>query len=307
MSRSLPRRFALTLALAVFAAPAAALGPDLTPLVSSAWLSEHLQDDDLTIIDIRSAFEFERGHIPGALQTDYPGHWRTDRDGVWSIIPEIGLLEAHVSELGIGAETSVVIVPAGIGINDLTAATWIYWMFKYLGHDRVAILDGGYDGWYFNGFREEEGVAVPPPPGDFAATLRPEIIADTDYVAERLGGETILIDARPEGHYTGTIVATELVPLPGHIPGAINIPNDLFYDRDAVRFAAQPVLEAQIPPELSDRTAPIIVYCSIGQASSMSWFVFHELLGYENVRLYEASMSEWVRTPGLPLVVGPNP
>jgi thiosulfate/3-mercaptopyruvate sulfurtransferase len=305
MSRFALKRLALALAFLPLADSAAALGPDVTPLVSSAWLVENLDADDLVILDIRSSFEFQEAHIPGALQTDYPGRWTIERDGVVSMLPEIAVLEAYLTELGIDNETTVVIVPGGVGINDLSSATWIYWVFKYLGHDRVAIHHGGWDDWYFDGgFPEEAGVTVPTPAGQFVASLRPEILADTDYVADRLGGDTILIDARPERQYSGAAILPGVVDRPGHIPGAINIPNDVFYDYTEVRFAELETIADRVPPRLADRTAPMIVYCSVGQASSMSWFVFHELLGYEDVRLYEASMAAWSLRGDLPLVTG---
>jgi thiosulfate/3-mercaptopyruvate sulfurtransferase len=304
MRRFALKPLALALACLPFAAPAAAVGPDVTPLVSSAWLVEHLDAEDLVILDIRSSVEFEAAHVPGALQTDYPGRWNTERDGVVSVLPEIADLEAYLTELGIDNETTVVIVPAGDGINDLSSATWVYWVFKYLGHDRVAIHHGGWDDWFVDGLPGEAGPTSPSPAGQFAAAPRPEILADTDYVAARLGGDTILIDARPERHYTGAATLPGVVDRPGHIPGAINVPNDVFFDYTEVRFADLATIEDGVPPALADRTAPMIVYCSIGQASSMSWFVFHELLGYEDVRLYEASLAAWSLRQDLPLVTG---
>jgi thiosulfate/3-mercaptopyruvate sulfurtransferase len=287
---------------------AAAVGPDVTPLVSPEWLAENVAADDLVILDIRPSDDFEQGHVSGALQTDYPGQWSVERDGVPSRLPEVYALEAYLTELGIDNETAVIIFPAGTGINDLTAATWIYWIFKYLGHDRVAILDGGWEDWLFDyGLPAEEGPTAPTPAGQFEASPRAEILADTDYVAERLGGGAILIDARPEQQYTGDVMLAGLITRAGHVPGAINVPNDVFYDRSNVRFAEREIREDQIPPQLADRTAALIVYCSIGQASSMSWFVFHELLGYEDVRLYEASMAAWSRREDLPLVTGAAP
>ena len=289
------------------AAPAAVAGPDVTPLVSFAWLAENLNADELVVLDARSAFEFEDAHVPGALRTDFLGTWYVDRDNEPSSLPEIDVVGAYLTQLGIDNETTVVIVPAGVSINDLTAATWIYWVLKYVGHDQVAILDGGFDHWFFDGLPAEEGTTTPTPAGQFVASMRPEFFADTDYVAAQLGGEAILIDARPERHYTGVATLPGVVDRPGHIPGAINIPNDAFYDFSAVRFADRATLEAQILWAVSDRDVPLIVYCSFGQASSMSWFVFHELLGFKDVRLYEASMEAWSQREDLPLVAGFEP
>jgi thiosulfate/3-mercaptopyruvate sulfurtransferase len=288
-------------------ATAGVMGAEATPLVSSAWLADHLTDDALVVLDIRPPREFEQAHIPGALQTDFPGRWMVERDGIPSRLPDIGDLEAYLTELGIDNESTVVIVPASISINDLSAATWLYWVFKYLGHDSVAILGGGWDEWLLNRLPEDDGPTTPTPAGRFVAAPRDEIIAGTDYVIDHLGGQAILVDARPERQYTGEVTVPGLTARAGHIPGAINVPNGGFYDSYNARFADQDTLEAQIPSALADRTAAVIVYCSIGQASSMSWFVFHELLGFENVRLYEASIAAWSRREDLPLVTGPAP
>ena len=308
MWRAERKRIAVLLMCLCFGAPALAAGPDVTPLVSSVWLAEHLDDDELVVLDLRSARDFERGHVPGAVRTDFPDLWYSERDGIPARRPEINALETHLTELGISNETTVVVVSASLSINDLTGATWVYWNLKYLGHDRVAILDGGWDDWsFFNDLRVEEGPTTPTPADPFVADPREEILAETDYVVERYEGGATLIDARSIRNYSGAQTLANIELRPGHIPGAINVPNDVFYDGSTVRFAEQAVLEAQVPPELSDRTMPLIVYCSIGRASSMSWFVFHELLGYEDVRLYEASMAAWTRRDDLPLVTGEAP
>ena len=298
---------ALSFLCLALATPTLAAGPDVTPLVSTAWLAEHQTDEGVVVLDLRPAATFEQGHVPNAVQADFPGRWSVESDGVPSRLPETAVLEAYLTELGITNETTVVIVSSGLGINDLTAATWVYWVLKYLGLEQVAILDGGWDQWVFDRLPEEAGATTPTPGTPFAASPREDFLADTDYVANHLGGDVILIDARPEQQYTGAVVLAGMITRPGHIPGAINVPNDVFYDRSADRFAPRDILEAQVPSELADPTAALIVYCSIGQASSMSWFVFHELLGYQNVRLYEASMAAWSWREDLPLVTGPSP
>ena len=139
------------------------------------------------------------------------------------------------------------------------------------------------------------------------AAPRQELIADTDYVARQLNTETTIVDARPVAHYTGAVTQAGVVVRPGHLPGAINIENAGFYDPSTGRFNPIEVLIDHLPSNLSDRSAPIVTYCSIGQAASFSWFVLHELLGFENVRLYEASLAAWSRHAELPLLVGPAP
>lgn len=263
--------------------------------------------DDLVILDIRSQSEFERGHIPGSQRTAYPGSWNAEREGVPARVPEIAVIEAHISATGIGPATSVVIVPAGTNGTELGGATWIYWVLKYLGHDAVAILDGGWAAWDWEDRTIEVGAVAGPQPQPFAASVRPELLAETDYVAARLNTDVVIVDARPPAQYTGA-VQSGLTTRAGHIPGAINIDNALFFDDLFGRLKATAELEAQLPPELlADRSIEIISYCNAGHWSSIDWFVLHELLGFENTRLYEGSMAAWSRRTELPVTVGPDP
>jgi thiosulfate/3-mercaptopyruvate sulfurtransferase len=298
--------FAVIVAGLAFAPVAALAGPSVTPLVSTDWLEANLGAPDLVILDIRSQSEFESGHIPGSQRTAYPSDWTTERDGIPSRIPETADLEAFLSSIGIGPDVSVVVVPSGTDASELGGATWIYWVLKYLGHDAVAILDGGWAAWDWEHRPVEQGAVPSPEPKAFVASPRPEILAEVDYVVSQLDTDTVIIDARPGNQYTG-VVQSPLTVRAGHIPGAINLPYANFYDDLFGKLKSVDELEAVLPPELSDRTVKIIVYCNAGHWSSIDWFVLHELLGFDNTRLYEASMAGWSRNPDLPLVTGPDP
>ena len=294
------------LAALILGSGAAKAGPAVTPLVSTDWLEANLAADDLLVLDIRSEDEFVAAHIPGSHRTAYPGDWNTERDGIPSRIPLTEDLEAMLSAIGIGPEVSVVLVPAGTNSTEIGGATWIYWVLKYLGHDAVAILNGGWAAWEWDGRPTETGAAAPVAVRSFTAVPRPELLAETDYVAERLHSDTVVIDARPAPHYTGAI-QSGLVTRPGHIPGALSLDNALFYDALFNQFKELVDLEAQLPEGLTDRTTEIISYCVAGHWGSINWFVLHELLGFENTRLYEGSMAAWSRREDLAVVVGPDP
>jgi thiosulfate/3-mercaptopyruvate sulfurtransferase len=296
---------ALIIGLAPISAAGAA-GPVVTPLVSTAWLEANIGADNLVVLDIRSASDFTAAHIPGSEQTDYPGAWRTTRDDVPWVLPVIADLEAYLSGIGIGNEVSVVVVPAGTGSTEIGGATWIYWVLKYLGHDEVAILDGGWNAWQGEARPTAAGPPERPEPRSFTAAPRSEILADTDYVAARLATDTVIVDARAPSQYAGTTMSS-LVTRAGHIPGAISLDNALFYDAAANRLKLRDQLEAQLPLQLADRTVAVISYCNTGHWGSIDWFVLHELLGFADVRLYEGSMAAWSRRADLPLVTGPDP
>lgn len=285
---------------------AAFAGPTVTPLVSTDWLSEHLDAEDLVILDYRSARAFETSHIPGSVHTEYPGLWRATMDGVPWALPELGSLEALLSDLGVDAESSVIVIPEGSGSTELGGATWIYWVLTSLGHDAVAILDGGWNAWSGEGRVSEGGDGADINPTTFVARPTPAILASTGFVRERLSGETVIVDARPFSQYVGE-TQSELVTRAGHIPGAISLDNARFYDADTGRLRPLDALEAELPPELSDRSVAVISYCNTGHWSSINWFVLHELLSFEDVRLYEGSMAAWTRDPELPVVSGGRP
>lgn len=289
-------------------APAALAAETLPgPLVSTEWLAAHAADDGLLVLDIRTATAFARGHVPGSQQTDYPGAWRTETDGVPWVLPRIADMEAYLASIGAGSETAVVVIPAGTDSTELGGATWIYWVFRYLGHDEVAILDGGWNAWNAEARPTETGAAATAPePAIFVASPREDFLATTDYVAAHLDTDTVIVDARPPSQYAGE-TQSGLVLRPGHIPGAISLDNALFYDIAANRLKPVAELEAQLPVALSDRSVAVIAYCNTGHWSSINWFVLHELLGFTDVRLYEGSMAAWSRNPDLPLVVGPDP
>ena len=123
----------------------------MAPLVSTAWLKQHLQDPDVLVLDVRSAIDgggaeaYQKGHIPGAIHSDYDkAGWRVTRGGVPFMLPTLAELEKLIGELGIDEDTHVVVVPAGVHYTDFGAAARTYWTLKVAGVSKVSILDGGY-------------------------------------------------------------------------------------------------------------------------------------------------------------------
>lgn len=287
------------------ALPAAAETPDLTPLVSTQWLQDNLQNDRILILDTRSPIsksgkdDYLKGHIPGAIWSEYPGYWRTERDGVEGVLPSVDKMEAVLSELGVSDEKAVVIVPDGKSSLEFGAATRIYWTFKYLGHENVAILDGGQAAWVAENRPLETGNVVPE--GDlFVAEPNDALLVSTDDVSGGLGSNAVFLDARPEKQFAGAEkhkAATRF----GHIPGAVNFDQDTFYDHKTNRLKSPAELAALEPAAVKDTDAPVISYCNTGHWAATNWFVLSELLGRKNVTVYDASMVGWSRQKDLPI------
>ena len=300
---------AVTVLVTGLALPAAAEIPEVTPLVSTGWLQDNLDNPQLVILDTRSPIsksgkdDYLKGHIPGAIWSEYPGYWRTERDGVEGVLPSVAKMEAVLSELGVSDQKAVVIVPHGKSSLEFGAAARIYWTFKYLGHENVAILDGGHTAWAAEHRPLETGNVVPQ--GDlFVAEPDEALLVSTDEVAEDLGGAAVLLDARPAKQFLGEEkhkAATRF----GHLPGAVNFDQDKFYDNKTNRLKSPAELASLEPTEVRDSDAPVISYCNTGHWAATNWFVLSELLGRKNVTVYDASMVGWSRQKDLPMT-GPD-
>ena len=276
--------------------PAMAESP-LTPLVSAQWLASSLEREDVAVIDIRGKVAeeaFVTGHVPGAVWSLYSS-WRSDGAIASGDPAAAAVFEALISGLGIANDTTVVIVPAGSSASEFAGAARVYWSFKYVGHDDVAILDGGWAAWLADATNPVETGPTTPVPASFTATLRPELLATTSAVSASLGTDTILIDARPPEQYLGQSKS------PGHIPGALNISNALFYDAGTNRIKPVAELETFLPAALASKDVNIVSYCNGGHLGATDWFVLHEVLGFQNVALYADSMGGWTKDPNNPV------
>ena len=301
--RRLAAGLMLAFALAFVATVPAAAG-DAQPLVTPAWLNSHLHDQNIVVLDIRSAIDgskpetFAQGHIPGAVHSDYDkAGWRVTRNNVPFMVPTTAELEKLIGDLGIDENSYVVVVPAGVNVLDFGSAARTYWTLKYAGVGQVSILDGGLAAWKAVGYALETGTRAPSP-AIFTAKIDNSILAlapDVEKV-EQNGGAS-LIDARPVSFFLGK----EKIPPSaayGHIPGARDVDSARFYDAAANRLKSkqQLVAVANDVPQ-----GPVITYCNTGHWAATDWFVLHELLGRDNARLYAGSMADWTSNASRPI------
>jgi thiosulfate/3-mercaptopyruvate sulfurtransferase len=299
----------LATALALgFAAAGSAHAAQLTdqPLVDSAWLQSHLGAPDLVVLDIRDATKegtpYAAGQVPGALESQYSIGWRASIGGAPGMLPELGDIQAKIAALGIDNDTQVVIVPAGTNVSEFGGATRVYWTFKVLGHDNVAILDGGYNAWTAAGEPVSTDAAAPAGTGDFVANFRPELRAEVAQVQEAIANDVNLIDARTVAQFIGK-EKTNTVKALGTIPTAVNINFPSFWDKDNGRFASKETIDGLIKAAgLTDKDG-IITFCNTGHLASIAWFGLSEVAGLKGVRLYDGSMSQWTLDPQRPVVV----
>lgn len=296
-----PLAVAVLVSLAI-AAPARA--ESVTPLVSTGWLTQHLKDPNVFVLDIRSAIDgggveaYQKGHIPGAVHSDYDkAGWRVTRGGVPFMLPTIAELEKLLGELGIDEDTHVIVVPAGVHYTDFGSAARTYWTLKVAGLSKISILDGGYAAWAVEQNAIEAGPSKPSPK-IFTATLNKALLAEAGDVQkiEQSGG-AMLIDSRPASFFAGKQKAPAAQAY-GHIPGAVNVDSATFYDSTTNRLKPQAQL-ASVAATLP--AGPAVTYCNTGHWAATDWFVLSEILGRSDVRLYYGSMVDWTSDASRPL------
>lgn len=275
------------------------------PLVDAAWLAQNLGNENLVVLDIRDAVEgadpYAAGHVPGAIAAPYSVvPWRTQVNNVPGMLPPADQIEATIAALGVDEDSQVVIVPAGTSASEFGGATRVYWTFKVLGHDAVTILDGGFAAWSKAG-AEVSTEPVTPAAGDFQAEFRPELLAEVKEVEAAIAGDANLIDARSVAQFIGQ-EKTNTVQKLGHIPTAVNINFDKFYDVENASFASAETISQLIDAAGLAGKDDVIAFCNTGHLASIAWFGLSEVQGLENVRLYDGSMSDWTADPSRPVV-----
>ncbi|MCC6224494.1 MAG: sulfurtransferase [Thermoleophilia bacterium] len=273
-------------------------------LVSTEWLALHLDDPAVVVAEVDENPDlYEDGHIPGAVKL----HWRDDlQDPVERDLVDPDTFARLLGERGIGNETTVVLY----GDKNNWFAAYAYWYLRIYGHAEVRILNGGRQKWVDEG--RELTVQVPAPePRAYTPRERDDSIrAHRDQVRAWLGDDgRALVDVRSPGEYAGDLIAPpgyeqEGAQRAGHIPTAVSIPwalavrdDGTFRPADELRdiYASKGVTPGQ----------EVVAYCRIGERSAHTWFVLHELLGFDSVRNYDGSWTEWGNLVDVPIARGP--
>ena len=280
-----------------------------SPLVDAAWLSDQLDNDDLVVLDVRSSIDnggdrasFEEARIPGSRYSNYTdAGWRESRDGVAGLMPEVEALETLIGELGIDNDDTVIVVSAGTGATDFGSAARVYWTFKALGHDEVAVLNGGFAGWQAQDLEVASGTNDAPEATTFEASLQEALLATTEEVEAAIEAGEALVDARPEDFYTGK-TQSPAARAPGTIPGAVNLPHHAaLVERDGAYYLDPERLKANIEALGLDPEAPTVAFCNTGHWAASGWFQLSEIGGLKQVAMYDGSMAEWTQDDARPL------
>ena len=288
----------------IVAAPVFSHAQDVTPLVTAEWLKAHAGDENLKIIDIRDKIaDTDLGELPyianAAVAPYASAGWRVEVDGVPAQIPPAEQIAELIGSLGVDGDDHVVIVPWGTDSSEFGGATRVYWTFKYLGHDAVSILDGGWRQYDAVG-GERVAAAATPVAAEFPVQVRPELRATTADVEAALAAGVKLIDARPEEQHLGQS-KSPVVRIEGTIPGSLSVPHSNFYSSEYASFALPETIAALTQSVGLADDEKNIVFCNTGHWASIAWFALHEVGGNENTAMYDGSMAEWAADPARPI------
>ena len=272
-------------------------------LVTTEWLAEHLNDEGVVVAEVdENPDVYDEGHILGSIKL----HWRDDlQDPIERDLVEREVFERLLGERGISNDTTLVLY----GDKNNWFAAYAYWYVKIYGHEDVRILDGGRQKWIDEG-RELTTDIPAPQQAQYQAKERDESIrAFRDAVREGIGaGERALVDVRSPQEYAGELIAPpgyeqEGAQRGGHIPTAQSIPWAQAV-RDDGTFKSADELRQLYEGKGVSPEKEVTAYCRIGERSAHTWFVLRELLGYETVKNYDGSWTEWGNLVDVPIEKG---
>ncbi|MEU5260018.1 sulfurtransferase [Amycolatopsis sp. NPDC021455] len=270
-------------------------------LVTTQWAEENLDTPGVVFAEVdEDTTAYDAGHIRGAVKFD----WRNDlQDGVRRDFVSKEGFEKLLSEKGISNDDLVILY----GGNNNWFAAYAYWYFKLYGHEKVKLLDGGRKKWELDG-RELNSDEVKRDRTDYKAQDQDlSLRAFRDEVVQSIGSKNF-VDVRSPDEFSGKLLAPAHLPqeqsqVPGHIPGALNVPWAKVANEDGT-FKTEEEIKELYKDEGIDEGKGTIAYCRIGERSSIAWFALHELLGYEDVKNYDGSWTEYGSLVGVPVELG---
>lgn len=267
---------------------------DIAPIVSTDWLSKNIGDSKILVLDIRSAEQYKKGHIPGSVNAPL-GIWAVEANGLNLELPSDQALKDLLGKLGIRDATSNSVVVVNRVETDFARAdaTRVAWTCMIAGLKNVAVLDGGYSKWTKEN-RDKSTEMVSPKPVFYEGMPNKSWVASKNYVLGRIG-KSIIVDARIPEEYFG------IPSKPGHIKSAVNLPTPWIFRADGT-FREEEDLRAMATGVLGKNTSQeVLIYCGFGGYASTWWFVLTQVFGYKNVKLYDGSMEEWIKDPSAPV------
>lgn len=272
-------------------------------LLSVKWLSQNINQANMVVLDVSDFTHYEKNHIPGAVKAFGP--WMTtNHDFVGFMMPKVSDLTNMIRSYGVNNNSFVVIYDEGVTAADTAKSARALWTLQALGHNKVAILNGGFTAWERAGEKISTRAATPDP-GNFSGKLLNGKVALLTKVQNELHQPGVtFVDTRLPDQYFGKEKNSEIERF-GHIPGSllwpasymtnagVNLSPSYFKDVKVLRQMAAGV---GIP---ADKNTEIITYSNHGKSAALAYFVLHDILGYNNVSIYDGSMLQYaaVKSP----------
>jgi thiosulfate/3-mercaptopyruvate sulfurtransferase len=270
-------------------------------LVDADWVAAHGSDPGTVLVEVdEDTSAYDKGHIRGAVKID----WKKDlQDPVRRDFVDKAGFDALLSERGISNDDTVILY----GGNNNWFAAYAYWYFRLYGHQNVKLLDGGRKKWELDSRELVTDVPQRAATNYHATDQDTSIRAFRDEVVAAIGNKN-LIDVRSPDEFAGRLLAPAHLPQEqaqrgGHVPSARNVPWSKAAEEDGT-FKSDDALRTLYAEAGVDFDTDTIAYCRIGERSAHTWFVFHELLGQQNVKNYDGSWTEYGSLVGVPIELG---
>ncbi|MBX3180528.1 MAG: sulfurtransferase [Candidatus Hydrogenedentes bacterium] len=272
-----------------------------------------VETDDLAgiasalVVDVRDADAFAAGHIPGAAHLDYE-QLSENRDGVNGLLKPMDALIPILADAGLDPERTIVVYGAMDGATSVVPATRVFWVLEYLGYRDVRLLNGGLAKWRAEERPLETGASQASPiVPERLSTLAPReaLYATREEVLDaQRTKQGLLVDLRGKSDFTGETKSGS-APKAGHITGAKNLPGSEFLEEPYFTFKAPEQIRALVAAASPEANQPVITYCNTGRIATVG-YVAYRIAGFEDVSLYDGSMSEWGLHAECPMSTGPQ-
>lgn len=262
-------------------------------LVESDWLAENAGHENLILIDTgRSPDEYAAGHLPGAIYLNRQEYFQTVA-GTPGMFAGVEVVAEALRQIGVNNDSVIVVYDPGHGLW----ATRLFWTLEVLGHENVAVLNGGYEKWV----AEQRSLSTQAPEtslGSFEPSFRADLVISGEDLAANLD-EITVVDTRSRGEFDGTDARADRG---GHIPGAVHVDWVMNNTGETVNtfLPVEELSEFYAAELVGDPDGRIVTHCQTGVRGAHTYFVLR-LLGYEDVALYDGSWVEWGNNEAFPV------
>lgn len=286
----------LTAVMILSASAGSALAASKSPLVSIDWLSKNLTQSGVVILDVGDFTHYEKNHIPGAIKAFGP--WQTMNDEfVGFMMPKTDDLVQMLRSYGVNDDSTIIVYDEGITAMDTARSARALWTLHVLGHNDVAILDGGFAAWEQGGKPVSTTATTPTSAGNFSAKLVAAKVATLDEVKKKIGSKTVFLDNRVASEFFGHEKKSHIKRY-GHMPNALIWPSS-YMSNAGINLSPAIMKDTEVLTQMAtgvgipaDKNAEIITYSNHGLQAAMGYFVLHDLLGYKNVKIFDGSILE---------------